>query len=786
MNFGSLKAKIILLNFSIVGFMSAGAGYALLKASRDEENSVSSFLQSDVNGLSENIQDQFYERYGDVKAFSAALGSMASSSVAEKRAILNSYVALYGIYDLIIFVDADGRFIASNDHDIAGNPVQTGELARMNFAGSPWFESAKKGEFLEDKTKGFTGVALEQPHFDPLVELVFRKPAYGTSFTTAVVNPTGKLVGYVTTRAGFRWVEDLFKRAFLNQKAAGMATSGFLLFGSDGKVYLDYVPDQQENHSTEFNHDKAKLSVETLETMPELHEAGVAPGKAGFGRYTEVGTGDRRSVAFQPVNGPKIVNGYWNVASHFDDAEAFASRDSLVKVFVAMIAIAASIALGTSLMFGLRLSRALQSLVSKLYRQGEEVRDASGRVSETSERLSSAASQQAAALQETVAAVNEISAMVGRTADMATQSRNTSQNSRNVANEGKRTVDEMLHSMTEIKESNREILNQVEEGNKEISQIVKVIAEIGNKTKVINDIVFQTKLLSFNASVEAARAGEHGKGFAVVAEEVGNLAQMSGSAAKEISDLLEQSVVKVQSIVDQTGRQVESIIVTAREKVSNGEETAKQCASMLEQILLNAEEVNSIISEIATSAQEQARGVQEINSAMSELESVTQQNASSAVQASSLSGSLMVQSEALSELVVSLNRLVSGSKSGTIESDSEASVAQKPAADRQRQVGSERNKDHGRQVGTPETGKERSNGRPLLAHRGRSTGTAESDQPENIHFLKTHPAAGGAVRSRAGSRASASGSNSATPQSEGSSALQSDETPRADDHRFED
>jgi methyl-accepting chemotaxis protein len=203
-------------------------------------------------------------------------------------------------------------------------------------------------------------------------------------------------------------------------------------------------------------------------------------------------------------------------------------------------------------------------------------------------------------------------------------------------------------------------LNQVEEGNKEISQIVRVISEIGNKTKVINDIVFQTKLLSFNASVEAARAGEHGKGFAVVAEEVGNLAQMSGSAAKEISDLLEQSVVKVQNIVDQTGQRVEKLIVNAREKVAVGEETAKRCAQILEQILLNADEVNSLISEIATSAQEQARGVQEINSAMTQLDNVTQQNSASASQSSQLSSSLLGQSQGLSELVSELNALVSG------------------------------------------------------------------------------------------------------------------------------
>ncbi|MHA0111674.1 methyl-accepting chemotaxis protein, partial [Klebsiella pneumoniae] len=80
-----------------------------------------------------------------------------------------------------------------------------------------------------------------------------------------------------------------------------------------------------------------------------------------------------------------------------------------------------------------------------------------------------------------------------------------------------------------------------EDANSQLQSISNIIGEISAKTNIINDIVFKTQLLSFNASIEAARAGQHGRGFAVVAEEVGNLAQMSGNAAKEIRALLEDS-----------------------------------------------------------------------------------------------------------------------------------------------------------------------------------------------------------------------------------------------------
>ena len=100
-------------------------------------------------------------------------------------------------------------------------------------------------------------------------------------------------------------------------------------------------------------------------------------------------------------------------------------------------------------------------------------------------------------------------------------------------------MDDMVTSMNSIKEVNGRLTN-----------MAHIINEISKKTVVINDIVFKTQLLSFNASIEAARAGVHGKGFAVVAEEVGKLAQLSGEASNEIDSLLIKSNKDVSSILE--------------------------------------------------------------------------------------------------------------------------------------------------------------------------------------------------------------------------------------------
>ena len=247
-------------------------------------------------------------------------------------------------------------------------------------------------------------------------------------------------------------------------------------------------------------------------------------------------------------------------------------------------------------------------------------------MSSSSTSLAEGVTEQAAALQETVASLEEVRAMVSKNADNAEQARTVATQTSENARKGKASVSEVISAISEILHSNEAIQHQVEMSNNEMNEITRVISDIASKTKVINEIVFQTKLLSFNASVEAARAGEHGKGFAVVAEEVGNLAQMSGTAAREITQLLEGGLKKVETIVKDSKSKVSNLVVTSKEKVELGTTTARRCDTVLDELLGGVDEMNNMVVEIATASQEQSQGVNEISKAMNQLEAVTQNN----------------------------------------------------------------------------------------------------------------------------------------------------------------
>ena len=310
--------------------------------------------------------------------------------------------------------------------------------------------------------------------------------------------------------------------------------------------------------------------------------------------------------------------------------------------------------------FASSLSNRITAVSNDLSLGTNKVSEIANQVAMVSDMLSQNTSRQASSIQETSSSIEETSSMISKNADNAKSSSEISKQSEKSVLEARNSVSEMIHSIQEISKSNQSIVNQITVSNQEISDIVKVIAEIGDKTKVIHDIVFQTKLLSFNASVEAARAGEHGRGFAVVAEEVGNLAAMSGRSAAEISGLLDKSIIKVKETIERSTSSINSLMSVSIQKINEGSKSAQHCDKVLNDVVRQVTEVNTSVEEISLASDEQSRGVQEVNKAITELEKASQSNHSSSVEASINAEKLKAQVVDLRMLVQNLNQAVMG------------------------------------------------------------------------------------------------------------------------------
>lgn len=306
------------------------------------------------------------------------------------------------------------------------------------------------------------------------------------------------------------------------------------------------------------------------------------------------------------------------------------------------------------------LTQQLSKVVKGLVHNSGDLESASLSLFEESQQIASSSTEQSMAIESSASALHELSTTISTNADFANQAKKATETGVTTTQKGIERLNEVLVSIDQISQNNIEVINEMQSINKEVTEIVKVIEEIENKTKIINDIVFQTKLLSFNASVEAARAGEAGKGFAVVAEEVGNLSNMSGQAAKDISTLLQNGVSKIKRIVDDSNSKVEYLSQDGTKKVNSIMNVVNQSKGVLDEIVYNVENIQKMVDEIAVASTEQSNGLTNISSSFSQIEVATKENAMIAENSNAQSLILKQRSENLTSIIQDFLTFVEG------------------------------------------------------------------------------------------------------------------------------
>jgi methyl-accepting chemotaxis protein len=293
-------------------------------------------------------------------------------------------------------------------------------------------------------------------------------------------------------------------------------------------------------------------------------------------------------------------------------SEASASR--LITLLVCL----ASIGVGAVMFWLIRGSnRELAQIAGEIAEGSRQVASAAQQVSGSSQALAQGSSEQAASLQETSASTEELNSMTQKNADNARTAAAETEKADQLLKETNGKLGEMVGSMKAINTS-----------SEKISKIIRVIDEIA----------FQTNILALNAAVEAARAGEAGMGFAVVADEVRNLAQRCAQAARDTSELIEESITRS----------------------NDGRVRLDEVASCVSRVFDNASKIRVIANEVNLGSQEQARGIEQIARSVAQMQQVTQSTAANAEESASGGEEMSAQAHSLHDSVARLRLLVSG------------------------------------------------------------------------------------------------------------------------------
>ncbi|MDM8525823.1 methyl-accepting chemotaxis protein [Desulfococcaceae bacterium HSG8] len=254
------------------------------------------------------------------------------------------------------------------------------------------------------------------------------------------------------------------------------------------------------------------------------------------------------------------------------------------------------------------MSESLENSFSEVALVSEQLTGAATELSDSSESLSLSAGEQAANLEEISSTMTEIEAQAKSNAENSSKVKQTLNSVREMGDTGIKEMENLKAAMQEIARASKSIFKIID---------------------VIDDIASQTNLLALNATIEAASAGETGRGFAVVADEIKELANQSSEAAKEIAELIEDSM----------------------EKVEKGGDITNQTAEALKQIARGASEASDMAGEVAASANEQAQTIVQITQSLGQIDQVTQGNTVNAGETAAAAEELNAQAEQLQQIL---------------------------------------------------------------------------------------------------------------------------------------
>lgn len=638
----SLKVKVMLLSLGMMAVMGLITYVMVQVLNKKQQELAQGNMGAYAQGISQAVAKEFRLRYEDILHFSqnSTLALMDGDSIQEE---LNKYVEAFSMYDVIALYNAEGEFVSSNSKSWDGKVLPGYNELKKNQSTAKWFVETKALRYSEEKAKDLAGAFVEDFQLDPLSTAAWGEPRYGVSFSRGILNFEGKVIAVLTARANFKFVEGEFQEYYRTIKNSGVEAVELTLINSKGQVILDFDP-MRNGKSLDMVHDPSVLLNLNLEEKGVEAARSLVKGQTGHGTSYHA----RKQVEqFTGYASLKNVSGFlsslnWGVMVRAEEESVLGGIYSSVRPFYFGSVLAFFLAAAVGFWITSLMSAQLVAVSGKLSVGADETFTTSESLQVCSQELAVCSNEQAAAVQETVAAMEEMKSMINQSGEYIRESLQSAKRVSEKTEEGAQIMRQMVDAMEAVQEANGQLQN-----------MANIINEISAKTNVINDIVFKTQLLSFNASIEAARAGQHGRGFAVVAEEVGNLAQMSGAAAKEIKSLLDDSQKQVLQIVEIT-----------RNRSQDGQEVSTKAQKAFDEIAQEIKTITSQVESVNDAAREQDNGIQQTSTSMSKLDDATTRSARMGEQISAAADSLGEQSRRLKQIMRATMLLVQGTMEG--------------------------------------------------------------------------------------------------------------------------
>jgi methyl-accepting chemotaxis protein len=649
-------------------------------------------LKSAAVQINDTIDRNLFERYGDVQAF--VVNTAAADPGNWRRpgadnllvAAMDSYMANYGLYKLMLLVAPDGKVLAVNSRDADGKPLDTASVYDTSFAAASWLRKAIAGDFLKGKD-GFTGTVVEGPAAISEIARLYKSDGFALTFAAPLKDPQGRVVAVWVNFAGFEFVEQIIAQSYDTLAGDGEAGAEITLLDAKGAVIVDYDPSAR--NSRDYRRDPAVIGKLNLAERVDAARLAVA-GKTGTTvarharKLIDQGSGYAHSTGAYGFPGLG-----WSVLVRVPVEQIFAGLNQIFITIFAIIGGAAVVLAFGGFLIGKRAAQPIRRMTDAMSAlaggnlaaeiPAQERKDEIGamaaavrvfkdsmaeaeRLKVEQEASKAKAESEKRVLMNTMADEFEASVkgIVQTVSSASTELQSTAQSMTATAEETQRqstavaaaseqastNVQTVASAAEELSSSIAEISRQVTEStriaaqavddagrtNTQVQALAEAAQKIGDVVKLINDIAGQTNLLALNATIEAARAGEAGKGFAVVASEVKSLATQTAKATEDIA-------AQVKSIQSATADSVQAIAGISA-TIGRVSEIATTIASAVE-------EQGAATQEIARNVQQASAGTAEVSSNIGGVTQAASETGAAASQVLSSSGELSKQSEML-------------------------------------------------------------------------------------------------------------------------------------------